>query len=237
MTRIRQVTIWAGLFFLLMALTHCDTPANEVQPPRTEPTATPEPTRVIPHISEETIAADRLAIYQLAIDTNEYGRADTFFVIHHAAVSYTKFFIQKGGLDFRDFPNIAPTWQRRVMGLKQDTWRNFLSQNEHPAFLEDKFVLSHPHQLISDEDLIISSEEWNQLQEQSLSFTDWFEGRYPGATGYFYLSQIGFNQAHDQALVYVRYWCEGLCGMADIVFLVKEEDKWIVKETMRLWRS
>ena len=52
-----------------------------------------------------------------------------------------------------------------------------------------------------------------------------------------YFSQIVYNETVDKALFYYHFYCGGECGYASLVYLEKENDKWILKEQIGLWIS
>jgi hypothetical protein len=62
-----------------------------------------------------------------------------------------------------------------------------------------------------------------------------FYKKYPGATGFTILSRIGFNSAHDQALVYLGNSCELLCGRGRLVLLRKHKGNWKIVKQGDIW--
>jgi len=51
------------------------------------------------------------------------------------------------------------------------------------------------------------------------------------------LSRVGFNPSHTAALVYMSYYCGGLCGHGFTFYLVKSGDKWKVDKITGMWIS
>jgi hypothetical protein len=61
--------------------------------------------------------------------------------------------------------------------------------------------------------------------------------RYPHAAGILSLSDVGFNNNHDQAIVYEVNVCGDLCGVGKYVLLCKSNGKWEVLREGVLWIS
>jgi hypothetical protein len=55
---------------------------------------------------------------------------------------------------------------------------------------------------------------------------DAFYGAYPKSRGYLRVSAVGFDKAHDHAIVYMAHACGGLCGQAGYHFLERTADGW-----------
>ena len=64
-----------------------------------------------------------------------------------------------------------------------------------------------------------------------------FYKRYPHSPGIVFFSQVGFNDRHDQAFVYVGRSCGGLCGAGEYVLLNKVNGTWEVLAKRALWVS
>ena len=62
-----------------------------------------------------------------------------------------------------------------------------------------------------------------------------FYARHPQAAGFWTFSHPGYNNAKDEALLYVVHSCGWLCGTGQLYFLTKENGKWNVKNTLSLW--
>lgn len=50
-------------------------------------------------------------------------------------------------------------------------------------------------------------------------------------------SRIGYNRRRTQAMVYVGYRCDGMCGDGQIVLLERRGGRWTITQTQRLWIS
>ena len=64
-----------------------------------------------------------------------------------------------------------------------------------------------------------------------------FYKKYPNSPGIAYFSNVGFNDQHDQAFVYVGRACGGLCGSGEYVLLKKLNNRWEVLNEQVLWVS
>jgi hypothetical protein len=64
-----------------------------------------------------------------------------------------------------------------------------------------------------------------------------FKKHYPRASGFTVMSAIGFNGAHDQALLYVGTSCGDLCGSGYFVLLTKKDGQWQVEKVANIWVS
>jgi hypothetical protein len=71
------------------------------------------------------------------------------------------------------------------------------------------------------------SEYWNE-----------FHRRYPRAKGYQAFSPIGYSTNGSEALFYHEYYCGGLCGGGNVVWVARDPNgQWKVRKTMNLWIS
>jgi hypothetical protein len=66
---------------------------------------------------------------------------------------------------------------------------------------------------------------------------DAFHKKYPNAFGLTFVSAIGFNTSHDQALVYLGNTCGISCGSGYFVLLRGKKGKWEVWNIARIWAS
>jgi len=64
-----------------------------------------------------------------------------------------------------------------------------------------------------------------------------FYRQFPDSGGYIALSRVGFNTSSDQAFVYMRHTCGGLCGSGHYLALVKKNREWVVQKKFRPWIS
>jgi len=66
---------------------------------------------------------------------------------------------------------------------------------------------------------------------------DEFYEAHPEAWGFAQISQPVVTKDGRQALIYYRYSCGGLCGYANLYYLVRSISGWEVVEKTRLWVS
>jgi len=89
-----------------------------------------------------------------------------------------------------------------------------------------------PHERI----LWMNSEETDSIFLNGKGWED-IPRKYPNVMAYAVLSPLGFNKAHDHALVYVAYSCGGLCRRGHLVLFEKKDGRWQVLRTVELWIS
>jgi len=54
-----------------------------------------------------------------------------------------------------------------------------------------------------------------------------FGKRYPDSSGFVELSAVGFNEDKSVAVVYMGYYCGGLCGSGGVKFMKKKDGHWL----------
>lgn len=114
--------------------------------------------------------------------------------------------------------------EHKVAGLTEDTKQSFLENNAKLGKLEEKFVLRVPYVLHEN--------------KQILGGTDAFDEHYPGAQGLMFLSPIGFNKSHTQALVYVENTIGfGTGSSGYLVLMTKQTGVWQVVRVQLVWIS
>jgi hypothetical protein len=64
-----------------------------------------------------------------------------------------------------------------------------------------------------------------------------FYKAFPGSSGFFSVSRVGFDAAGNQALFYVEHVCGGLCGTGTMVLMKFDWGSWRVAKTVQLWIS
>jgi hypothetical protein len=117
------------------------------------------------------------------------------------------------------------TGKKLDIGLVND----FRIKNENKSRLENKFSI--PQYII-----LISEKELNDTFREMDGWDKFYE-MYPNSSGVIEISRVGFNNNYSQALVYYGEYSHNLGGHGDLVFLIKEEGKWIIKEQVPLWIS
>ncbi len=83
--------------------------------------------------------------------------------------------------------------------------------------------------LLSREDLmkISSQPDWGELLNE----------KYPGTHGYIIFSRVGFNNALDQAVIYVGNVGGPMMGAGYYYLMEKQNGQWILKDQVMAWIS
>ncbi len=115
--------------------------------------------------------------------------------------------------------------------LKNDSMLvdEFKNKNAKAYKLENKFSIPQTVILISDGEL-------NEIFQNNKGWGPFYE-KYPNSSGVISISRAGFNSNQTQAILYFGYQRESLDGQGYLIFLTKDEGKWIVKEKVGLWVS
>jgi hypothetical protein len=84
---------------------------------------------------------------------------------------------------------------------------------------------------------------WISKADETAMFRDRNDGwrtfyqKYPDAGGIMRFSRVGFNRAHDRALLYSTISCGWLCGTGHYFLLRKESGKWVISKSQMVWIS
>ncbi len=117
--------------------------------------------------------------------------------------------------------------------LKNDSMLvdNFKNKNAKAYKLENKFSIPQTVILIPDEEL-------NKIfRDNPSKGWDAFYEKYPNSSGAIRISRVGLNSNQTQAILYFGYQDGLVSGEGYLIFLTKDEGKWIVKEQVSLWIS
>ncbi len=106
---------------------------------------------------------------------------------------------------------------------------DFKNKNVKTYKLENKFSIPQTVVLISDEEL-------NKIFQNETGW-DVFNKIYPNSSGIIQISRVGFNSNQTQAIVYYGYQRGLLWGEGYLIYLTKDEGKWMVREQVGLWVS
>jgi predicted small lipoprotein YifL len=94
-----------------------------------------------------------------------------------------------------------------------------------------------PGMNIGLEYVLLTEDNMRQIFNVNQNGWDAFYADYPGAPGITTLSRVGFNDAMDQALVYIGTQSHWLAGAGYIVLLKKVNGAWVVDQKVMTWIS
>jgi hypothetical protein len=103
-----------------------------------------------------------------------------------------------------------------VDGLEAETLEDFARRNETEMTVGATMELGLPY-------VILGEDEFNEIFNINTSGWDLFYTRFPNSPGMTTVSQVGFNQALDQALVYVGTISNWLAGWGVYLLLEKQD--------------
>ncbi len=85
--------------------------------------------------------------------------------------------------------------------------------------------------------MIVTGQQVKASPGNPRSYWDQFYKRFPGSSGLYELSGIGFNHGHTEALLFVQRHCGELCGSGSFVLLRKTVTGWRVFAVVLVWVS
>ena len=114
-------------------------------------------------------------------------------------------------------------------GISNDTIDSYVERNAQSTQLSPDMQLGVDYVLLSQQELaeISSQPNWHEVLTE----------KYPGSQGYTIFSRVGFNQALDQAVVYVGNVAGPLMGAGYQYLLEKQDGQWVIKEQVMVWIS
>jgi hypothetical protein len=123
------------------------------------------------------------------------------------------------------------TFQQMMKGempkVEEQTLENYLERNKSSGVLKVS---------VPGVDYVLARE--GELPDYSDNrFWAKFYEKYPLASALVTVSNIGFNDQHDQALVYLSRGCGYLCGSGGYVLLQKVNGKWEIRDQGGVWIS
>lgn len=196
--------------------------STPVQTPNLTETLLPVTQTVVINITtneSDIIPNSEYEVYSSVILSENYPQSVNKIVIHQLTSNST-------GCDtydcFQNFKNYT---------LKNDSMLvdDFKNKNAKAYELENKFSIPQTVILISDGEL-------NEIFQNNKGWGAFYE-KYPNSSGVISISRAGFNSNQTQAILYYGYQREMLDGEGYLIFLTKDEGKWIVKEKVGLWVS
>lgn len=124
----------------------------------------------------------------------------------------------------------------RIPEVSESALDDFAKKNKQVSTLERRFKFKVKYVLISDEELDGFFKDGFPGEGFERSWKQFYE-KYPGSPGYIWLSRAGFDKEKREAVVYVGYMCEQLCGGGVYLRLVRKDDGWKVEQSAGIWVS
>ncbi len=119
---------------------------------------------------------------------------------------------------------------KQMTGVDPQTAASFQVRNDAQYSLQPDMKIGLGYVLLTEENM-------RQIFNVNQNGWDVFYADYPGAPGITTLSRVGFNDAMDQALVYVGTQSHWLAGAGYIVLLKKVDGAWVVDQQVMTWIS
>jgi len=117
-----------------------------------------------------------------------------------------------------------------MRGVEQETADSFLTRNDAAYSIRPDMDLGSNY-------VLLSQDEKSKIFSQNQDGWQIFYEQYPDAPGITTLSRVGFNNADDQALVYVGTMSHWLAGAGYYVLLKKANGSWIIDQQVMTWIS
>jgi hypothetical protein len=118
----------------------------------------------------------------------------------------------------------------QMTGVAPDTAASFQMRNEAAHPLDSTMDLGLLYTLLSEG-------EMRQIFGENQNGWDLFYTRFPGTPGIITLSRVGFNEAMDQALVYIGIQSHWLAGAGTMLLMQKVNGVWSVLQEVMTWIS
>jgi hypothetical protein len=174
---------------------------------------------VKPRISAETRLAESYAIYSTIIDNSRAGDEGKLVLI--ASKTRSVYRVENTTDEIEFIKRSIPA------GTSKETLVDFKSEDRKPQELTVRFALTNQYLLVSNETRFFETEETVHA----------FRATYPNSTGQITcLSNVGFNDKMDEALVQAWGYCGGDCGGGGYYLLRKKNGIWKVEDG-KLWIS
>ena len=120
--------------------------------------------------------------------------------------------------------------QQNMHGVDSATLASFKARNDQAYPISPDMDLGNPYTLLSEA-------ARQKIFGQNQSGWEIFYARYPQAPGITTLSRVGFNNALDQALVYLGTQSNWLVGSGNYILLKKVDGAWTVDQRVMTWIS
>jgi hypothetical protein len=133
-----------------------------------------------------------------------------------------------GGLSWKD--SDYDRVHNQVDDIDRVLWDNLRTANDHPEFLKNQFnpkLGDVPIANWADLGVVFSKSKPAQAWEI-------FHQKYPGKC-LLNVSNVGFNDRLDKAVLYTSYVCDEKSGGGKIVYLTRRGGKWTVQGKATIW--
>ncbi len=165
--------------------------------------------------SPSQVRSPELEIYAVALEQIYIGPETKILLISDSTTSWWEFAGRRPGLGiFSDL----------ISDLPADLIARFATANSTPSLIQGLPNVSVPLEIQNR-----SEEELGEATDPTLSM------QYPDATGILELTLPGISSNGEQALLHVVFSCGPRCGGGKLIYLVKEEGCWVVKQTEPTW--
>jgi hypothetical protein len=135
-------------------------------------------------------------------------------------------FTERGGLIMD-----AAVADRSIDGADESTIESYEISNRSVSSLRE--ILGYRTDII----FFTKKDDEALARDKNTPFEDKFAKRFPGSHRVISLSNVGFNSNRNEALVYVSYYCGGLCAGGSFFVLKKRSNKWVIAWQHQLWVS
>jgi hypothetical protein len=114
-----------------------------------------------------------------------------------------------------------------------DAIEDYEAKNSTPVLLKQRLEIKSKCLLLSESALATLFTGSNYSRD---AWKKYYK-KYPHSHGYIRLSRVGFNRQMTEALIYVERECGSLCADGRFKLLVKEGDRWTIKNSIRFYAS
>ena len=170
-------------------------------------------------------ATDANEIYRLLIQDQLKSKRPVKFVVLWAETTTYNMVVDDSQPEWKHAEAFHNMVKAAMPEAESQTLDNYLLRNTSPEQLK-VWNLDIDYALLSKSEFPDDDNFWLR-----------FSQRFPNSSSLLSFSNVGFNDQHDQALVYVTRTCGGLCGGGGYVLLKKVNGKWEIQNEQTIWIS
>ena len=170
-------------------------------------------------------ATDANEIYRVLIHEQLTSKRPVKFVVLWAETTTYNMVVDDSQPEWKHPEAFHNMVKAAMPEAESQTLENYLLRNTSPEQLK-VWNLDIDYALITESEFPDDGKFWLRFSE-----------RFPNYSRLISFSNVGFNNQHDQALVYVTQACGGLCGGGGYVLLKKINGKWEIQNEQTLWIS